>query len=104
MWPLVPFDLELLARFLRMPPSVGDDGYTAAQRIVDDEGRSLPGRSLELSLAALKNEHVTDAGQRLDLVTISALHCGIEHRALVKHGVLHAGNPDVNTEQWLPRH
>ena len=51
--------------------------------------------------AALDDEGVPHAGQRLDLVEVRARDLAAEHRALLEHGVQHARHREVDAEDRL---
>jgi hypothetical protein len=51
---LLPLHEQFAARLLCAPPSIGDDGDTAAQSVVD-AGTQLAGRPFELALRAFQH-------------------------------------------------
>ena len=86
-WPLVPFDLEDLARPVHPPPVVADDGDATEQT-----GQIV---------AALDDEGVLHAGLFLDLVEVGAGDLAAEYRTFDIGGVQHAGHDHVDAEQRL---
>ena len=86
----VPLHLQLLARGLRLPPAVGDDRDAGQQ----------PGQIG----AALDDERVPHAGQRLDRVEVGAGDLAAEHRALLEHRLQHARHREVDAEERLAGH
>ncbi len=92
----VPVHLQLLARRLRVPPGLGDDGDAVLQaRIAWDDSVG--------NVRARHYKGILDARQFLDLIDIRADHLAAEDAALLEYGVEHARHHDVDAEDRLAR-
>src|ERR1700689_3268842 len=80
-----------------MPPSIGDDGDTAAQAIIDSQSRRSRW-DLHGARRTLQHKRMTDARHRLDFIQIGTLNHGVEHWTLLIHGILHARDFDINAK------
>ena len=89
---VIPVDLQLLAALLGRP-RVGGDDRDAAQGVEHDR---------RLRLWDLHD--LFDAGHLQRLAGIERLHLAVGDRAVLDHGVLHAGQPDVDSVRRLARH
>src|ERR1700683_4346554 len=93
----VPVDLEFLSRLLCLPPGVGNDGDARFHAW-------LPWRKGCGGDAAIDNQDMTYAGQRFDLIEISALHLAGKYGGLFNACVQHPGQLDIDTEERLAGH
>ena len=80
--PLVPGDLQFLARAVRLPPTVGDN-------------RDAPEQAAEI-IAAVNDKGVAHAWLRLDDIEIGGCDFAAKDRALLEHGRQHAGHREVD--------
>src|ERR1700678_2387235 len=83
-----------------MPPRVGDDGYAAAQTIIDTRSRCSRG-DFHDARRPLQHKHMTDTGHGPDFIQIGALDGSVENRTLLVHGILHARHFDIDAELLL---
>ena len=93
----VPVDLEFLARLLCLPPGVGDDGDARFHAW-------LPWRIGCGGDAAIDNQNMAYAGQRFDLIEVSALHLAGKYGGLFDACVQHSGQLDIDAEERLAGH
>ena len=90
----VPVDLELFARLLRLPPCVGDDGNTSFHAWFPGDVRSRRN-------AAVDDQDVAYAGERLDRIDVCGFHFAGKDGRPFNAGVEHAGQFDIDGEQRL---
>ena len=96
---LVPNNLQRLARIVRQPPVVGDDGNSGSPS--HDRSTGAPAWGGRRLRRCGNHKRMLDAGQFLDFVQIRAHHLAAKHRAFFINCEEHVWRIDVDAESRL---